>query len=1063
MTGAPEDQDVFPVSSGQERMWFMSRFEPDLAVYNIQFWLPIDRPDLVETALAGLVRRHEALRTTLELRESGVVQVVHRSVPITVARDDLSGRADADAEFRRLAQEYAARPFELAAPPLWRMRLVRTDADGWRLICVFDHSIFDGLSVGIFMTELDEFLLAAAEGRGPDLPEPAVQYADYAVWQRERLTPEFVERELEYWRGRLAGIPDDTGIPTDRPRPPVRTYGGAHHVFSLEPELHERVEELAQRSGATTFMVLLAAYKVLLARWSGRYDVVVACPVAGRPVPEVEPLIGMFVNALVLRTDLSGEPGFAGALERVSRTLLEGLDHQELPFERLVEALAPVRDPSRPPLFQAQFNLVPGEAAGSLTNGTAKLDLSLELNVQRGRMYGRIEYATDLFEPGTIARFAEAYVRLLEAAVADPARPITDLPLFGPEERERVLTAWNGTDAPLAEPEALHRLVEEQARRTLDAVAVCGEHETLTYAELDDRANRLAAWLGRLRAGPETPVAVCAERSPDLVVALLAVLKAGAFYVPLDPGYPRARLAHMLEDSRARVLLTQSVLASALPRGAARTVLLDREADWAGSAGSGSGGGAGSGAGADVSPHNAAYAIYTSGSTGLPKGAVISHRAIVNRLRWTQRAYGLGPGDAVLQKTPVSFDVSVWEFFWPLITGARLVLAPPGAHRDPAALRDVIVKHDVTTVHFVPSMLEEFLAGARVEDCASLRRVLCSGEELPARLARRLAERLPGAEVHNLYGPTEAAVDVSHWACHATVGERVPIGHPVDNTRLHVLDERLEPVPVGVPGELHIGGVQLARGYLGRPGLTAERFVPDPFTPGARLYRTGDLARRREDGAIEFLGRVDQQVKVHGVRVEPGEVEAALAGHPRVRRAVVTVRDDAPGGRGLVAYVDWAGDPSALTEELRGLLVKRLPAAMLPQAFVPVDSFPALPSGKLDRAALPSPAGRGGLGGEYVAPRTPIEEELCAIWRDLLGRDQVGVRDDFFDLGGHSLLAARLVARIRDAFGAEIPLRRCFELSTVEDYALVILEDLLAAEDGAGAPYDETGADGADE
>ena len=1083
------EPDVFPAASGQERMWFLARLEPELAVYNVNLWIPInpDYPaDLVRRALATLVGRHEPLRTAFRLDGDGsagtVVQVIHPEVEVALTETDLTDLPVADREpaFHRLARDDAARPFPLDRPPLWRARLVRLADDDLRLIWICDHTIFDGASSDPFVTELWECAAALAEGRPPRLVDLPIQYADYAVWQRRRLTPERVEAELAYWRKALADLPDDLGLPTDRPRPPVRSYRGEVHQFALSAELTSRVEQWSQRHNVTTFMTLLAVFKTLLARWAGHPDVFVGCPMAGRVRPELQPLIGMFVNAVVVRTDLGGDPTFADVVRRVRASLLEAIEHQELPFERIVDDLQRTRDLSRPPLYQVAFNLVPSDTRGQIANGTVKVDLALDLNIRDGRLHGRLEYATDLFEAATAERLAGIYGVLLAAALDDPERPISRLPLLTDAQRAAVLAAGYGESVELPSPAVLTDLLRRQAERTPEAVAVVDDAGALRYAELHARANRLAHRLRALGVGPETPVAVCVERRLELLVAVVAVVKAGGVLAPLDPEHPDARLAFQLADSGAAVVVTQRALAGrfapAAPGPAAQPGdpgPTERPGDPGPTERPGDPGPAERPGGHDgpvlvlvdepdggswpetepapvLHPDNAAYLLYTSGSTGRPKGVLTSHRSLVNRLVWMQHRFGLGADDAVLHKTSAGFDVSLWELFWPLVTGARLVLAAPGGHRDPAYLRDAIVRHGVTTVHFVPSMLELFLATDGIEACRSLRRVISSGEELTRGLAERCHRRLPGTGPHNLYGPTEAAIDVSAWPFDPDQPGPVPIGRPVANTRLHVLDRWLEPVPVGFPGELYLGGVQLARGYLGRPGLTAAAFLPDPHGPaGSRLYRTGDRARLRADGAVEYLGRTDTQVKINGVRVELGEVESVLAGHDRVRGAVAAVRDDAPGGRGLVVYVDWAGDPAEASPQLRELLARHLPATLLPRAYVVTSPLPTLPSGKVDRSRLPAPDGadRSQVATGYQPPSTPLEEELCAIWAQLLGRDRVGVADDFFELGGHSLLAVQLVGRLRERYGVEFPLRRCFEVTTVAGQALEILALRLGDDD----------------
>lgn len=1004
--------DDFPAAPGQERMWFLATLEPDLAVYNVNLWLPLDpawSPALVRRALAAVVERHEALRTTFRLDGAAVTQVVHREVPVAIAETSIVDDPDTAGTFDRIARADAAEPFPLDRAPLWRARMVRAADDDVRLIWICDHTVFDGASSDPFVTDFLATARALAADRVPDLVELPVQFADYAVWLRERLTDGYVAAELAHWRAALAGLPEDIGLPTDRPRPPTRSYRGSVHRFALPADLTARVDTWSRRHGVTPFMTLLAVFKTLLSRWTGHDDMFVGCPMAGRPVPELQRLVGMFVNAVVVRTDLAGDPPFTEAVTRVRASLLDAIEHQELPFERVVDDLRRVRDLSRPPLYQVAFNLVPSDTRGQIANGTVKVDLALDLNVRDGRLHGRLEYATDLFDTATVERLAGTFATLLAAALDAPDLPLSRIPLMTRDERAAVLALGHGPTVELAGPSTLTDLLRAQAARTPSAVAVVAGPDSMTFAELAERSERLARCLRTRGVGPETPVVVCLERGLPLVVALVAVLKAGGVIAPMDPDLPDERAAFQIEDSGAVAVIGR--FPDAIVEGPDGPAFESA-----------------------VAPDDAAYLLYTSGSTGRPKGVLTTHRALAHRLDWMRRLR-LDDTDVVLHKTSAGFDVSLWELFLPLVTGMRLVLAEPGGQRDPAYLRDEIVRSGVTTVHFVPSMMDVFLATDGIEACRSLRRIVCSGEELTESVARRCAERLPWVELYNLYGPTEAAIDVSLWRYDPAQRGPVPIGHPVDNTRLHVLDRRLEPVPVGFPGELHIGGVQLARGYLNRPELASFVAGPD----GERLYRTGDLARVRPDGALLYLGRLDTQVKIHGVRVELGEIEGVLARHPDVRHAVAAVRDDAPGGRGLVAYVDWTGDADRAVTELRDLLGRHLPQTLLPQAFVLTDVFPTLPSGKVDRSALPAPQTADLLPTAYVPPATPVEAQLCALWSELLGREKVGTADDFFELGGHSLLAAHLVGRVRERYGVDLPLRRCFEVPTVAGQALEIL------------------------
>ncbi|HKV12553.1 MAG TPA: amino acid adenylation domain-containing protein, partial [Thermoanaerobaculia bacterium] len=920
------------------------------------------------------------------------------------------------AELAALAAREAGRGFDLRRDPMLRATLLRLEEDEHAFLFTLHHIASDGWSEGVLRRELSALYAAALAGEPSPLAPLALQYADFAAWQRA-WPEEALAAQLAHWKERLAGTPA-LDLPADRPRPPVASFRGDSLRLDLPPVLTEALRRLARRGQATVFMTVLAAWHALLQRHSGQTDFAIGTPVANRTRPELEPLIGVFLNMLALRTDGGGDPSFAELLARVRHTALAAYDHADIPFERIVDEVNVERDRSRPPLVQTMLALnstprVPLTLCGLAVEPldtfarVSRFDLSLALSEQGGEVGGGLEYSTDLFDRTTMARLAGHFVHLLAAVADDPSRRVAEVELLSPAERQQVAVELNDTAADFselagdAEP-LLHRWIERQAALTPDATAVVGESESLTYRELDARANRLARRLRRLGVRVDDPVAICADRSPALIVGLLAILKAGGAYLPLDPSYPSERLAFMIEDGleglAKPVLLAQVELLSASVAGAgARLVDLDAAA---GPAGEADGVPLDGGAGAD----NLAYVIYTSGSTGRPKGVMSTHRGIVNRIAWMQRAYGLTPADRVLQKTPVSFDVSVWELFWPLVVGARLVLARPGGHRDPAYLMRRIEEQEVTTLHFVPSMLQVFLAQPGLGRCRSLRRVMASGEALPAELAARFHELL-GSELHNLYGPTEASVDVTaHRTLPGPARRTVPIGRPIANLGIWLLDPELQPVPLGVPGELYIGGMGLARGYLRRPGLTAERFVPHPLgQPGERLYRTGDLARFSADGEIEFLGRTDDQVKLRGFRIEPGEIEAALAGHPAVREAAVVAREERPGEVRLAAWVVPAGPgPRPEVGELRDALRRVLPEHMVPADFALVDALPLTPSGKVDRGALRARPQAGELapaaepGGDL---ETELEELVAGIWQDLLRRGPIGRDDNLFDVG----------------------------------------------------------------
>ncbi|TMR91447.1 non-ribosomal peptide synthetase/MFS transporter [Nonomuraea basaltis] len=1025
-----------PLSHAQERLWFLEQFTPGTAQLTIPIRLrlrgPLDAGALA-AALDAVVAGHDALRMRFPGTEDGRPRVVlahDATLPLTVR--DAPGEAAAKA----LVEQFLAVPFDLAAGPVARALLLRLGDEDHVLVVAVHHIAADGWSADVLMREV----FARYDGVTP--PYPQVGYGDYAAWQRG-LEPS--RRDLDFWRDRLAGL-EPLDLPTDRPRPPERTYTGAAHMFSLNPEVAAGLARLGREHRATPYMVMLAALAALLGRYAGASDVAVGSPVAGRQVPELDGVIGCFVNMLTMRVDLTGDPTFAELLDRVRNVTLDAFAHQELPFEQLVSELDLPRDVSRSPLFgvmlamQNYRNEAIDPPAGltmadfPVDAWATRYDLELYVGDDSGGMF---IYNTDLFEPDTIERLAGHLRTLLEQVVARPDSRLTRIDLLSEDERRLVVDEWNDTAADFPGEATLHGPVEAQAARTPDAVAVRFEGRSLSYGELDAAADRVAHTLRGLGVGPGSVVAVCAERSLELLPGLLGVLKAGAAYLPIDPDYPPDRVAFMLADAAPVALLTQSRIRPALPHTTAITLDLDDPDAWTGAPGPLPD------VRPDVRPDDVAYVIYTSGSTGRPKGVPNTHGGIANRLAWMQERFRLDDADVVAQKTPLSFDVSVWELFWPLRHGARLVLATPGGHKDTAYLRKLIVTEGVTTAHFVPSMLAVFLAEDGAAGCGSLRRVICSGEELPADLARRCVVTLPAAELHNLYGPTEAAVDVSAWHClpgTLTSVARVPIGTPIANTTLYVLDAAMSPVPIGVPGELFIGGAGLARGYLNRPALTAERFVPDPFgPPGSRLYRTGDLARRRPDGALEFLGRLDSQVKLRGLRIEPGEIEAALRALHAVRDAAVIVREDR-----LVAYVtpgDEQAPPADGVERvldhaaLRAELKKTLPDYMVPASYVTLAALPLSPNGKLDRRRLPAPVATRDAAVELIAPDTPTERALAAIWGELLGVEAVGVDDDFFDLGGHSLLATQVVARLRQQTGAEVSVMDVFKHRTIRELA----------------------------
>nr|APD71558.1 non-ribosomal peptide synthetase 5 [Streptomyces sp.] len=1035
---AVERPDELPLSFAQQRLWFLHRLEGPSATYNMPFALrltgDLDVPAL-RAALGDVVARHETLRTVYP--DAGGTPRQHVLAPAD-ATVELPVQPVEEAGLAAAIAAAAAHRFDLTAEPPLRAALFVLGPDEHVLLLVLHHIAGDGWSNRPFARDLSGAYAARCAGRAPSWAPPAVQYADYTLWQRGFLgaqdDPDSVlSRQVEYWRETLKGLPTELDVRRDRPRPDVAGHRGATVPLRLGADVHARLAGLARAGNASLFMVVQAALAAFLTREGAGTDIPIGTPIAGRTEDVLDDLVGCFVNTLVLRTDTSGNPSFADLLGRVREAGLAAHANQDVPFEHLVEVLKPARSAARHPLFQVMLTLQHAEdlavdlgglrhRAEEVESRTAKFDLLFRLAERHtadglpGGLEGGVEYSTDLFDRQTVADLVTRFERLLDAVTADPAERIRRLDTLAPADRERVLLAWNDTARPPS-PLTLPELFEAQAARTPHAPALAATGVTLSYAELNARANRLAHALIERGAGPERLVAVALPRSPELAVALLAVLKSGAAYLPVDANHPAERIRAMLDDARPVCVLDDPDQVrdpgdrpDTDPDDTARTTRL--------------------------TPSHPAYVLYTSGSTGTPKGVVVPHAAVVNRLLGIQTEYGLEPSDIVLYKAPTTFDASVWEFFWPLTTGARVVVADPEGHRDPAYLASTIREHGVTTVHFVPSMLPAFLDEPSVVGCTSLRRVLTGGESLPADLRDRTLNMLDVA-LHHLYGPTETAIHATSWTCgrepaagSATAGPPVPIGRPVTNVRTYVLDAGLRPVPPGVVGEVYLAGVQLARGYLNRRDLTAERFVACPFgTPGERMYRTGDLALWTADGVLRFTGRADDQVKLRGFRIELGEVEAVLTRHETVARAAAAVREDQPGQRRLVAYVVAAPGAEPREADLRAHAVAALPEFMVPAHVVVVADLPLTTSGKLDRRALPEPGPR--LGTSKRPARTPEEEILRGLFAEFLGVAGAGIDDDFFELGGDSLTAIRMVSRIRDTTGLDLSVRDLFAAPTV--------------------------------
>ncbi|HEX2091995.1 MAG TPA: amino acid adenylation domain-containing protein, partial [Longimicrobiaceae bacterium] len=1044
----PRDGGPLPLSFAQQRLWFVDQLQPGRAAYNIPAPIRVHGAldvSALERALAAIVRRHESLRTRFPAPEGAPVQRVDPPRPVHLPVADL-GRLDAEAreaETRRLARREARRPFDLAAGPLLRATVLRLGEDDTVVLFTMHHVVSDGWSMEIFIRELSALYGGFSHGEEVRLPPLPVQYADYAVWQRSWLSGEVLERETEYWRSRLSGAPALLELPTDRPRPRVAGDAGGTCGFGIGPEVAAGLRALGRVEGATPFMTLLSAWQLLLGRYAWQDDVVVGTPIAGRNRLETEGVIGLFVNTLVSRASLASDPTFRELLGQVREATLGAYQHQELPFEKLVEELGVERSLAYTPLVQVLFTLqnnrrgelrLGGSAVEPLGGGAGSVKFDLNLSVTEAGDGFRCElaYRSELWDDGSAARMLEHYGRVLEEVAARPERRVSEVSLVSAAGQAQLLAASAASER--AYPDlCVHELFEIQAARSPEAVALVLDGESLSYGELDRRANRLARHLRTRGAGVEAHVALSLERSFEMVVGVLAILKAGGVHVPLDPAYPAERLAYQLEDSGAALLVTTTALLERLGPTPVGTVLLDahhariaRESDAPLRGG--------------ATPENLAYVTYTSGSTGRPKGVMTRHAGVVSYLSVLAEEYGLAPDDVVLQLATLSFDASVRDLIGPLSVGARVVLVRSREVADPARLVRLAREHHVSAIlAIVPSLLRPLLAAAEEAGPAPLRLLLVSGEPLAIADCQRARRAFGGSvRVVNLWGATECTMSSTFHTVREEEGAgTAALGVPIANTRIYVLDAEMRPVPPGVAGEAYIAGAGVARGYRNRPELTAERFLPDPFgtVPGARLYRVGDVVRRRPDGVLEFLGRTDQQVKIRGIRVETGEVEAVLRAHPRVREAAVVAREVAPGETGLVAYVACEG--GALdTGALRSSLERTLPAHMVPSVFVPLERFPLLPNGKVDRAALPEPhAGARPDGAGYVAPVTGTERTLAGIWESLLGVRPIGLDDDFFRLGGHSLLAVRLTAQIRSRFGTEVPLSALFEHPTVRGLA----------------------------
>jgi len=1065
-----------PLSFAQQRLWFLDRFEPGLTIYNIPLAIRMQGALCVaalQRSLDEIVQRHEALRTTIATLDEQPVQIIARAAQLPLAEIDLCAlpKAEREAEVKRLAMSEAVWHFDLERGPLMRATLLHWGAAEHILLLTLHHIVFDGWSLGVFVRELTTLYTAFVEGKASSLPALPIQYADYAVWQRARLHGEVLHEHIAHWKRVLHGAPASLDLPTDRRRPAFQTFRGGNHTCLIPKSMMEALARFSQREGVTLFMTLLAAFNVLLHRYSGQDDLVVGTPVANRDRPEIENLIGFFINTLVLRLpQLRDNPTFRELLARVRHVALEAYDHQELPFEKLVEALHPERDLSRSPFFQVMFGLQSAPSQTLTLPGlkwqrlkidyaTSLYDVSLFLWKTEQGLIGVLEYNADLFEASTTRRLLEDYQTLLRSILAHPERRLSDLPLLTEAKRRQVLLAWNDTDAEY--PRAcFHELFEAQAAATPEAVALVCAEQQLTYRELNRRADRLAHHLRSLGIGPEVKVGICVERAVEMLVGLLGILKAGGAYVPLDPMYPAERIEYVLQDARVKVLIVDRESSRAESGSWIEDCglwIVDRESQRKGD---------------DqrstthdlqLTPDNLAYVIYTSGSTGKPKGVAISHAALTNFLCSMQKTPGFSSQDVLLAVTTLSFDIAALELYLPLLAGGRVVLADHETTKDGRALCALLTSSRATVMQATPATWRMLLEAGWRGDTAL--KVLCGGEALPRELAEQLLPKC-GA-LWNMYGPTETTIWSAAYQL-TSEDEDVPFGRPIANTQLYVLDAHMQPVPLGVPGELYIGGHGLARGYLNRPDLTAEKFIPisdfgfrisenenridenldrNPQSEiRNRIYCTGDLAKYLEDGTLEFLGRMDHQVKLRGFRIELGEIENVVVQHPAVRQATVIVREDVSGDQRLVAYLlaRASNQQPTTSDEFRSFLREKVPEYMIPSAFVFMNEMPLTPNGKVDRRALPAPEKeRHDFASRFVAPSTPTEIELAEIWQQLLRTNHLGVRDNFFNVGGHSLLATRLLARVRTQFGAEIALRDFFKQPTLAELAVLVEDAIL--------------------
>ena len=1048
---------IYPLSPGQEAMWLIWKIAPESVAYNIFITAKIHaylEIAVVNRVWQKIIEKHPILRTTYTSHEGKPVQQVNQQENFQVEVIDAS-----DWREEQLVEKIYAiadHPFNLEKDSVLRVNLFTRSAAEHILLLTMHHIAGDMWSYDLLLSEFQALYPEEVEQvsqqqteAAPDSLNENKTYANFLQWQAAMLSGTRGEKLWQYWQQQLAGELPILHLLPDKPRPPVKTYQGASYIAKLDEQLTEKLRYLALASNTSLYQIMLTAFYVQLYRYTNQTDILIGSPMRGRTAKEFKEIVGYFSNLTVLRVSIQENATFTELLAQVGKIVRQAQKHQDYPFSWLADKLQPQRDTSRSPLCQVSFAWQAQTWCEAKNNSLhlqksvmqmepyllgqrgAHLDLSLMVREAQGVLEPCWQYNTDLFDTATIERMAKHFVRLLNSIVLNPQQPISQLPMLTEFEQQQLLFEWNNTQADYPLDKCIHQLFEEQVERTPHAVAVVFEGQQLTYNELNCRANQLAHYLQSLGVKPDTLVGICVERSLEMIVGLLGILKASGAYVPLDPDYPIERIIFMLEDAAVKVLLTQQKLINKLPEHQAQLICLD--ADWELISQFSQDNPI-----TDVQATNLAYVIYTSGSTGQPKGVMLSHSNLSNHMFWMQETFPLTKTDRVLQKTPFSFDASVWEFYAPLLVGGQLLIAQPGGHTDSDYLLKTIAQQQVTTVQLVPSLLQMLLEQGGIENCQLLKRVFCGGEILPVALQEKLLSQL-NVNLCNLYGPTECCIDVTFWNCQREMyGQRIPIGRPISNTQIYILDSNLQSLPVGIPGELHIGGAGLARGYLNRPELTQEKFIPNPFSnyPDSRLYKTGDLARYLPDGNIEYLGRIDNQVKIRGFRIELGEIETVLKQHSQVQSSVIIDQEDTSGNKRLVAYIVPQKETTPTPNELRQFLKEKLPDYMIPSAFVIMESLPLTPNGKIDRRALPETNLCGEIELNFVAPRNLEEEILAKIWSQVLRVELVGIYDNFFELGGDSILTIQIITRARKA-GLELTPKQLFTHQSIAELATV--------------------------